>query len=52
MRPWVGVADYGSVEGELYVAIVDALRRHGVTIPPPQIEVRLLGGVGPGLNRS
>ena len=52
VRPWVGVADYGSVEGELYVAIVDALRRHGVTIPPPQLEVRLLGGVGSGLNRS
>ena len=49
VRPWVGVADYGSVEGELYLAIVAALRSRGLPIPYPQLEVRLLPR---GVNRS
>ena len=49
VRPWVGVADYGSVEGELYLAIVAALRNRGVPIPYPQLEVRMLAD---GVNRS
>jgi small conductance mechanosensitive channel len=44
VRPWVAVEDYGSVEGELNVAIVETLRQHGVCIPYPQREVRLIGG--------
>ena len=42
--PWVAVADFGSIEGELYVQIVEALRQKGIEIPLPQSEVRLLEG--------
>jgi len=41
-RPWVAVADFGGIEGELYVQIVAALRRQGMEIALPQTEVRLL----------
>ena len=41
-NPWVAVTDFGSVEGELYVQIVQALRQKGIEIPLPQSEVRLL----------
>ena len=44
VKPWVSVDDYGDVGGELNVAIVDACRRHGISIPFPQREVRLLRG--------
>lgn len=43
IRPWVAAADYGAVEGELNLAILDALRQRGISIPYPQREVRLLG---------
>lgn len=43
IRPWVAVADYGIVEGELHLAIVEALRQRGISIPYPQREVRMLG---------
>ncbi len=42
-NPWVAVTDFGSIEGELYVQIVAALRQKGIEIPLPQSEVRLLG---------
>ena len=41
-NPWVAVQDYGAVEGELYVQIVEALRSQGLEIALPQAEVRLL----------
>jgi small conductance mechanosensitive channel len=41
-RPWVAVGDYGVVEGELNLNIVEAMRRRGIEIPFPQFEVRLL----------
>jgi small conductance mechanosensitive channel len=44
VRPWVAVADYGMVAGELNVALLAELRRRGVCIPYPQREVRLIGG--------
>ena len=44
VKPWVSVDDYGDVGGELNVAIVDACRRRGISIPFPQREVRLIGG--------
>jgi small conductance mechanosensitive channel len=44
VRPWVAVADYGMVAGELNVALLAELRRRGVGIPYPQREVRLIGG--------
>jgi small conductance mechanosensitive channel len=44
-KPWVNVGDYGLVEGELNVSIVEALRERGIAIPFPQREVRLIGAV-------
>ncbi len=44
VKPWVAVADSGDVIGELHVALLDQLRRRGVSIPYPQREVRLIGG--------
>ncbi len=43
VRVWVAVADYGLVEGELYVAVAAALRARGVAIGYPQLEVRMAG---------
>ena len=43
VRPWVAVADYGAVAGELHVSLVEELRRRGISIPYPQREVRLIG---------
>ena len=44
VKPWVGVGDYGDVAGELSLAIVEACRRRGISIPFPQREVRLIAG--------
>jgi small conductance mechanosensitive channel len=44
VRPWVAVGDYGVVEGELNLSIVEALRERDISIPYPQREVRLIGG--------
>ena len=52
-RPWVAVGDYGLVESELNLSIIDAMRQRGIEMPFPQCEVRLLGPVEPsqGANR-
>jgi small conductance mechanosensitive channel len=42
VRPWVAVSDYGTVVGELNLALVEKLRERGVGIPFPQQEIRLL----------
>jgi small conductance mechanosensitive channel len=44
IKPWVSVADYGVVTGELNLSLLEELRRRGVGIPYPQREVRLIGG--------
>jgi small conductance mechanosensitive channel len=44
VKPWVSVENFGDVGGELNIAIVDACRRRGISIPFPQREVRLIGG--------
>jgi small conductance mechanosensitive channel len=44
VQPWVAVADYGAVAGELHVSLVEELRRRSISIPYPQREVRLIGG--------
>ena len=46
IRPWVAVADYTAVVGELNLSLVEALRQRGIGIPYPQREVRLIGGGG------
>jgi small conductance mechanosensitive channel len=45
IKPWVAVADYIAVAGELNLSLVEALRQRGIAIAYPQREVRLLGGV-------
>lgn len=45
IKPWVAVADYGPVAGELNLSLIEELRRRGIGIPYPQCEVRLIGGV-------
>jgi small conductance mechanosensitive channel len=42
MKPWVAVTDFGAIAGELNLAVVEELRKHGIGIPYPQREVRLL----------
>jgi len=44
IKPWVAVADYGAVAGELNLSLVEELRQRGIGIPYPQMEVRLIGG--------
>jgi small conductance mechanosensitive channel len=44
VRPWVAVPDQVSTTGEVHAAVLAALRAHGVAIPAPQREVRLIGG--------
>ncbi|MGA9028096.1 MAG: mechanosensitive ion channel family protein [Steroidobacteraceae bacterium] len=44
VKPWIAVTDYSAVPGELNLTIVETLRQHGITIPYPQHEVRLIGG--------
>jgi small conductance mechanosensitive channel len=46
VRPWVAVQDQVSVSGEIHAAVLAALRAHGVVMPPPQREVRLIGAPG------
>ena len=43
MKPWVAVADFNAVVGELNVAVARELHRRGISIPLPQREVRLVG---------
>jgi small conductance mechanosensitive channel len=43
IKPWVAVADYGAVAGELNVSLLEELRQRGIGIPYPQREVRLIG---------
>jgi small conductance mechanosensitive channel len=42
IRPWVAVADYGAIAGELNLAVIEELRRRNIRIPYPQREIRML----------
>ena len=42
VKPWVGVQDYGPAGGEINKSILEAFREHGIVVPYPQREVRLL----------
>jgi small conductance mechanosensitive channel len=44
VKPWVAVGDYIAISGELNLSLVAELRRHGIGIPYPQREVRVIGG--------
>jgi small conductance mechanosensitive channel len=43
VKPWVAIPDYSAAGGELNRAILESFRQHGISIPFPQREVRLLG---------
>jgi small conductance mechanosensitive channel len=43
IKPWIAVADYGAVVGELHLSLLEELGRLGISIPFPQTEVRLIG---------
>jgi small conductance mechanosensitive channel len=43
VKPWVAVQDQVQATGEIYAAVLGALRARGVVMPPPQREVRLIG---------
>jgi small conductance mechanosensitive channel len=43
IKPWVAVADYGVIAGELNVSLVEEFRRRGIGMAYPQREVRLIG---------
>ena len=42
VKPWVAVQDYGPAGGEINKSILEAFREHGIVVPFPQREVRLL----------
>jgi small conductance mechanosensitive channel len=42
VKPWVGVQDYGPAAGEINKSILEAFREHGIVVPYPQREVRLV----------
>jgi small conductance mechanosensitive channel len=42
VKPWVGVQDYGPAGGEINKSLLEAFREHGIVVPYPQREVRLL----------
>jgi small conductance mechanosensitive channel len=44
VKPWVAVTDYGTIAGELSLALLEELHRRGIVIPYPHREVRLIGG--------
>jgi small conductance mechanosensitive channel len=44
VNPWVSVPDYDPALREINRAILDVFRARNVVIPPPQREVRLVGG--------
>ena len=45
IRPWTAVRDYIPAQGEINQAILEAFRAHGICIPFPQREVRILQAV-------
>ena len=44
IKPWVSIADYGPVQAEVNKAVAEKLREHGIEIPFPQREIRVLPG--------
>jgi small conductance mechanosensitive channel len=42
VKPWVGVQDFGPATGEVNKSLLEVFREHGVVVPFPQREVRLL----------
>jgi small conductance mechanosensitive channel len=43
VKPWVAVADYIPVHGELNQALFEKFRERNINVPYPQQEIRILG---------
>jgi small conductance mechanosensitive channel len=43
IRPWVAVTDFSAISGEINLCVAEDLRKHGIVMPFPQREVRLIG---------
>ncbi|WP_296893966.1 mechanosensitive ion channel family protein [Thiobacillus sp.] len=43
IRPWTTVTDFYATSGDITQAVLETFREHGIQIPFPQREVRLLG---------
>jgi len=41
--PWAAVADFNAASSDVTQAVLESFRAHGIVIPLPQREVRLLG---------
>lgn len=52
IRPWVQVADYVPAPGEIMAAVLNSFRAHGISMPFPQREVRLLSEPAAESNRA
>jgi small conductance mechanosensitive channel len=48
VQPWVAVPDFEMAQLEIYKAVVEIFAQHGISIPFPQQEVRLLDAPAPG----
>lgn len=46
IAPWVSVADFGEVQGEITKAIVERFQDRGIVIPFPQRDVRIVQQAG------
>jgi small conductance mechanosensitive channel len=42
VKPWVAVTDFGPAGGEINKSLLEAFREHGIELPFPQREVRLV----------
>lgn len=47
IKPWVAASDYGAAQAEINLAVIEKFRAHGIEIPLPQREIRLLNGEVP-----
>ena len=47
IKPWVPASDYGAAQAEINLAVIEKFRAHGIEIPFPQREIRLLNGKVP-----
>ena len=45
VKPWVAVENYPYVPSDINKSVVEAFRARAISIPFPQREVRMLGGV-------
>lgn len=49
IRPWAKVPDFNAASSSVAMAVLQGFRAHGIQMPVPQREVRLLAQTGAGL---